>query len=191
MERKAYYRELMNAIVSARRDLDVLLQPNTENVRKDVRRKLRRAGEAAHGGDEHKAILKRFHGAFDELFALLPFARLEQGEPDAIDAILDFCELDIPAYRCGYAKEWCYTRMKRLLLSNAQTARVRQLALELCRAESARRELAELTRLLIRVADIDFLRDLKVLTRDKNPWTHRKAKRMFGIVRHHRSDLRL
>src|SRR4051812_10740091 len=39
------------------------------------------------------------------------------GDLEAVSKVIDFLEVDIPAFRCGYAKEWYLRRLKNLPLS--------------------------------------------------------------------------
>ena len=36
------------------------------------------------------------------------------GDADAVNAVIDFLEVDVPAFRCGYAKEDYLRRLKRI-----------------------------------------------------------------------------
>jgi len=124
---------------------------------------------SSHSAGETYRLLKKEYAhreqavvAFYELLAPLwqPFLN---GDSEAIDAALDFLEIDIPAFRVGYAREWFYRRLKRTPISARQRARLLNIAYALFSQPGYRREALELSRLLIVVADgstIDWLERL-------------------------------
>lgn len=134
----------------------------------------------------------KFLAALDALFGMLE--PLEQpflaGEAKAIDAVLEFAEVDIPAFRCGYAKQWYFRKLKSLPLNKTQESRLRQLAYNLCRGPNYGREIADMGRLMIRLADKPLIRELRVLAEGSDDLVRRKSQRMLDVVRHHRKDLR-
>src|ERR1043165_2465428 len=62
------------------------------------------------------------------------------GNPEAVSKVIDFLEVDIPAFRCGYAKEWYLRRLKSLPLSDKHRLRLKSLALSICGSATFRRE---------------------------------------------------
>lgn len=111
------------------------------------------------------------------------------GDPSAIDAILDFLETDIPAFRCGYVKEKFFRRLKSMSLNSAQTERVRNLALELCKTESYRREFRDLVRLTIKLADTAFVGRIRGLVESSDGIVKFKSQLMLSTILSNRKDL--
>lgn len=134
----------------------------------------------------------KFLAALDALFDMLqPLERpFLAGEAEAIDAVLEFVEVDIPAFRCGYAKQWFFRKLKSLPLTKTQEARLRQSAYDLCRGPNYGREIADMGRLMIRLADKSLIRELRVLAESSDELVRRKSQRMLDVVLHHRKDLR-
>lgn len=129
--------------------------------------------------------------ALSILFDALPFEGFRKGEPEAIDHMLDFLEVDVPAFRCGYAKQWCYRWLKSLRIDPNQAQRLRQLTLAVCQCSGQRQELRDLARLMIKLADEPFVRALRDLAeKHKNEYTRQKAKRVLQVVLNGRPDLR-
>ena len=125
------------------------------------------------------------------LFDELPFEEFMRGESAAIDAILDFLEIDVMAFRCGYAKEDCLRVLKRFDLTPQQVERLKRLTLAMCQFRGQRRELADLTRLMIPLADQNFLRDLEDLSLNVDDLHNkRKVERVLKVILHNRPDLK-
>jgi hypothetical protein len=112
------------------------------------------------------------------------------GDSNAIDEVLNFLEVDVPAFRTGYSKEWYYRKLKRLELNPTQIERLRTIALNRCASPEYRREDSELRRLMIRLADIEFLRRVAEMPDSKNPHIARKKKLMVQVILVGRKDLR-
>ena len=111
------------------------------------------------------------------------------GDSDSIDAILNFLEIDIPAFRCGYAKEKFFRKLKSLHLNENQKERLRNLAYNLCLSESYRREFRDLVRLMIKIADTDFIERLKQIEKESDDIVKFKIKIMLKTVLQNREDL--
>ena len=116
--------------------------------------------------------------------------RFYQGDSEAIDAILDFLETDIPAFRCGYAKEKFYRRLKNMSLTQNQIDRVKTIALDQCASDCYRREFRDLARLFIRLADQNFVEQLRMLKDDPNGKVCFKSKLMLNTILNNRDDLK-
>jgi hypothetical protein len=112
------------------------------------------------------------------------------GEPDAINSIIDFLEVDVAAFRCGYAKQDYLRRLKTIPLTDQHQARLRQYGLRLCATPAHRREIREAARLMIRVADQDFVNQLRALTTGSNESVRRKVTKVLSVVLNGRKDLR-
>jgi hypothetical protein len=116
-------------------------------------------------------LLRKFFQKFvDPVYA--PFLN---GDRDAIDQVIDFLEIDIPAFRLGYQKEQIYRELKKIDLSAGQIARLKQIALALCTNDGYRRELSYTARLMSKLADREFIEELEALERSDDPFAQRKA----------------
>jgi hypothetical protein len=134
----------------------------------------------------------KFWAALNALFGKLqPFEQpFLAGDPKAIEAVLEFAEVDIPAFRCGYAKQRYFRKLKSLPLNKTQEARLRHLAYNLCRGPNYGRELADMARLMIRLADAPLIRELQSLAGSSDGLVRLKSRRMLDVILHHREDLR-
>lgn len=56
-----------------------------------------------------------------------------RGDPEAVDAVIDFIEILIPAFGCGCAKEEMLRHLKRMRLTDEQQIRLRRFAVSLLR----------------------------------------------------------
>jgi len=131
---------------------------------------------------------EKLDAVFDKLNALVqPFG---DGDSKAIDAVLEFVEVDIPAYRCGYAKQMLFRRFKSVPLNESQEQRLRQLAYKLCLSPNYGKEFVDVTRLMIKLADKSLIRELQKLLENSDELVRKKTQRMLSIVLHHRKDLR-
>ena len=113
-----------------------------------------------------------------------------RGVPEAVDAIIDFLEVDVPAFRCGYAKESYLRDLKTIPLTGEHYGRLRQYGIGLCGSPHHRRELGEVGRLMIRVADRRFVEQLRSLSGSGNEFVRKRAAKMLGVVLNGRRDLR-
>jgi hypothetical protein len=107
-----------------------------------------------------------------------------------VHAIIDFLEVDVPAFRCGYAKEQHLRKLKTIPLTDEHRARLREYAVGLCRTPHHRREITEAGRLMISVANLSFVNELRALSRTENEWVKRKTAKMLRVVLNGRKDLR-
>jgi hypothetical protein len=112
------------------------------------------------------------------------------GGPHAVDAVIDFLEIDVPAFRCGYAKEDYLRKLKTVPLTDEHQERLRQYGLRLCSMPVHRREIGEAGRLMIRVVNRDFVDQLRALTASENDWIRKKSTKMLGVIQNGRKDFR-
>ncbi len=108
----------------------------------------------------------------------------------AVDDVIDFLAVDIPAFRCGYEKEWYLRRLKSLPLTEVQKERLRTTALDLCRKPDYRREFYDWAKLMIVLADENFVDELKVLLESSDEFVRKKAERMSKVIIENRKDLK-
>jgi hypothetical protein len=130
--------------------------------------------------------------ALDKLFdtKIYPLeSELRTNPQSAADKIIEFLSVDIPAFRCGYAKEFLLARLKYIELNPAQKQRLRQIALNTCEAYNFRREFRRWCRLMIVLADRDFTERLINLTKSGNRYAQIKSKWMLDTIFRHRKDL--
>jgi len=112
------------------------------------------------------------------------------GRSAAIDEVLTFLEVDIPAFRSGYSKEWYYRKMKKLALSEKQVMRLREIALARCASDEYRREDSELRRLMIKWADSRFLARVEAISAKNGSRVDGHKERLRDVILQGRKDLR-
>lgn len=146
-------------------------------------------------GVERKEIVAardRSNAAFNLLFSaqLTPMrASFLQEEPSSIDKVIDFLEIDIPVFRCGYEKEWYLGKLKSILLTQEQQGRLKKLALDLVSAPRYRRERRDWSRLMIVLADKPFIASLRTLSNFPEHFIQQNARRMLKMILDNRQDL--
>ncbi len=132
----------------------------------------------------------RMAASMESLFGLLPFDDFYDGDSKSIDAILDFLEVDVLAFRCGYIKAGVYRQLKSVELNEKQSERLRNHCLQVCQMKNWLREFEELSRLMIKLANREFVRQIEVLQGQKyGGYTNRKALALRKKLGHHRPDL--
>ena len=107
----------------------------------------------------------------------------------AVDDVIDFLAVDIPAFRCGYEKEWYLRRLKSLPLNEAQNQRLKTIALDLCRKPDYRREFSDWAKLMIVLANETFVDELQSLLESSDEFVRKKAERMMSVILQNRKDL--
>ncbi len=112
------------------------------------------------------------------------------GHSPAIDEIVTFLEVDVAAFRSGYSKEWYYRKLKALKLNATQVERLQEIALKRCASLEYRREDSELRRLMIRLADSEFVQRVRALPDSPNVRVQRKKTPMLEVILRGRKDLR-
>jgi len=125
---------------------------------------------------------------YDTQLAPLEIA-FRENPSSAADDVIEFLSVDITAHRCGYAKEWFLTKLKSVELTIARQQKLQQIALDLCESHSFRREINYWSRLMIKLADQDFVNKLNVLSNSSNRYAQIKAKWLLDKILHHRKDL--
>jgi hypothetical protein len=138
-----------------------------------------------------KSARQNFFAESEKLFNALD--RLDggfkAGESTSIDGILDFIAVDIPAFRCGYAKEKYLRRLKSLHLNPSQIEFIREIGLSMCSSESYRREFRDLARLLIKLADSSFIENVRELQAASDGIVEFKCRLMLQTILNVRKDL--
>lgn len=108
----------------------------------------------------------------------------------AVDDVIDFLAVDIPAFRCGYEKEWYLRRLKSLPLTETQKARLKTIALDLARKPNYRRDFSDWAKLMIVLADEIFIAELQTLLESSDVFVRKKAERMLTVILGNRKDLK-
>jgi hypothetical protein len=138
------------------------------------------------------AARNRFINACDKLWylRLAPLgARFKKSPAEAVDEIIDFLEVDIPAHRCGYEKEYYLQHLKAVPITERQKVRLQNILLKLCSHDEYRREMRRWGRLMINLADDAFVTSLAGIVENK-PWpAHRKAAYILSMILENRKDL--
>lgn len=109
----------------------------------------------------------------------------------AFAELIEFLSVDIPAFRCGYAKEIFLQLLKQNDLTKAEIEDVQQVALKMCETENVRREFRRWCRLIIRFADEDFILKLQTVAENKHLFPQLKSKWMIEALKKHRPDLKI
>src|ERR1700733_1196191 len=103
---------------------------------------------------------ERRYQLFGELVELIPYQDFMDGRCDAIDLVLDFLEVEVRAFRCGYLKDDLIQMLKRLELNDQQKDRIKAIGIrQLC----GHLDQVKMHGLLIRVADANYLKELQTL----------------------------
>lgn len=134
----------------------------------------------------------RFYEALHHLFVakLTPLRNSFLNDSgSSIDSVIDFLEIDIPAFRCGYEKEWYLRKLKPLSLNTNQQDRLKAIALSLVSKSHYRREFQDWCRLMIALADQPFLTELQDLSNNEEHRAKQKANRMLETIVNSRLDL--
>lgn len=116
--------------------------------------------------------------------------KFRQNPKRAFDELIEFLSVDIAAFRCGYAKE-CFLRwLKNTELSSTEVVRLQQVAIKMCETDNVRREFRRWCRLMIKLADAEFVQQLESLLQNENKFTRLKSKWMIELIQKHRIDLK-
>lgn len=181
MPSRERYRELLENV--RRADLDF----------KDAYRLAKESGDKnSKRRGKPEAQLEEFYKHLRILSGLLEDIRrrLADGSPQAVDDLIEYLAVDIPAFRSGYAKERFYRQLKKIPLTQAQIARLRDIALARCASAEYRRDDSELRRVMIQLADLDFLNRVAAIPSSTGSRIERHKRRMFEVVLGGRKDLR-
>ena len=146
-------------------------------------------------GNERSEIVvarERFHASLDLLFRayLIPLrTSFRQDALSSVDKVIGFLQIDIPAFRCGYEKEWYLTKLKSVPLTLEQSNRLKKSALDLVSNSHYRRELRDWARLMTILADEPFVASLRTISNSTDHFIQQNARRMLKTVLNNRGDL--
>jgi hypothetical protein len=115
---------------------------------------------------------------------------LRPGNEHVVDEVLEFLAVDVLAFGCGYAKEKCYRRLKHVELSSSDIGRIKDIAFRRCASNEYRREDSELRRLVVKIADLEFLEEIAGISAGDSPRVAEHKKRMIEAILTGRKDLR-
>jgi hypothetical protein len=115
---------------------------------------------------------------------------IRPGNEFLVDEVLEFLAVDVLAFGCGYAKEKCYRRLKHVELSPSQIGRIKDIALKRCASNEYRREDSELRRLVVKIADLEFLENIAGISAGDSSRVAEHKKRMIESILAGRKDLR-
>ncbi|HLA94460.1 MAG TPA: hypothetical protein VK612_01980 [Pyrinomonadaceae bacterium] len=135
---------------------------------------------------------EKFIKANDHLWTKLLYPLQEKFSDNrelALDEVIDFLEIEIPAYRCGYLKEYFLDHIKTIDLTTHQGDRLRSIAFKLCETNTVRREFRRWVNLMIATADIDFVENTKELAAKQPVADQRATMLMLRSIAKHRKDL--
>jgi len=156
----------------------------------------RKKDKKAKGNVEPESVTKarnEFLQKNDSLYSLkiYPLEKNFWETPhSAFAELIEFLSVDIAAFRCGYAKEVFLQRLKNIELTAIEIKQIQQVALKMCETENVRREFRRWCRLMIRLADAEFILNLSGLSKNGNSLTRLKANWMLELLERHRTDLR-
>lgn len=181
MPSRERYRELLENV--RRAQLDFKNEYRLPKGSRDKNSKGRRKAEAE---------LEKLYKPLRILYGLLEDIRkrLADGSSQAVDDLLEYLAVDIPAFRSGYAKEGFYRQLKKIPLTQAQIDRLRDITIARCASAEYRRDDSELRRLMIGLSDIDFLNRIGAIPSSPGSRIERHKRRMFEVVLGGRKDLR-
>jgi len=108
----------------------------------------------------------------------------------AIDELIKFLSVDITAFRCGYAKEFFLQKLKNVDLSDSQVKQLQRLALQYCQTDTVRREFRRWCRLMIKLADAEFVAELKNIRNSKDLFVRLKTNWMLDLIQKQRTHLK-
>ena len=135
------------------------------------------------------ALVRLLQTLFEDVLQLKDEEILE-GEPSSFQRLMAFLSVDLLAFRCGYEKEHYLRILKRARLSPNQQIELQALGLSQCHTPGFRREFVELSRLMIRLADTQFVSALSDLASSTDLSTRRKSEFMLARILNSRTDLR-
>ena len=115
--------------------------------------------------------------------------KFRENPESAVDEIIEFLSIDIPAFRCGYAKEQFLKRLKSVPLKSFQQQKLREIALDLLSRPHYRREIGAWSRLMIALADQSFIEELENLSESSDEMIRQRAKRVRDKIFQHRTNL--
>lgn len=175
------YRELLENVYRAHLDF-----------KKEFHSTKRGRGKNAKGRRKAEAELEEFNKHLGILNHLLEDLRkrVQSGGTQAIDDLIEYLAVDIPAFGSGYAKEKFYRQLTGATLTEDQISKLRDIAVARCASTEYRRDDSELRRVMIRLADLNFLNRVAAIPAFPESRIEWHKRRMFQVVLGGRKDLR-
>lgn len=181
MPSRDFYRKLLENVYRAH--LDFKKEFNNAKGGRSKNAKGRRKAEA-----ELEEFRKHLGILNDCLEALRK--RVQSGSPQAIDDLVEYLAVDTPAFGSGYAKERFFRLLKRVALTEDQISELQDIAVARCASTEYRRDDSELRRVMIRLADLDFLNRVAAIPALAGSRIEGHKRRMLQVVLAGRKDLR-
>lgn len=116
--------------------------------------------------------------------------KFKENPNSVVDELIEFLSVDITAHRCGYAKGIFLQWLKNVELTADEIKQFQEAALKVCQTNNVRREFRRWCRLMIKLADEEFVSNLKILVKSDEFFTRLKSKWMLELIEDHRTDLR-
>ncbi|MGI8788064.1 MAG: hypothetical protein ACR2HG_09920 [Pyrinomonadaceae bacterium] len=173
-----------------------LAHENFKNEWKNLRDGKLKKDKKAKGSLEPESVTKLRDDFLQKLNVLYgtkiePLEKKFRDDPIlAMEELIEFLSVDIPAFRCGYAKEVFLQWLKNTELSSKEIKQIQQIALKMCETDNVRREFRRWCRLMIKLADVNFVLKLKNISKSKNLFPRIKSKWMLEMIEQQRLDLR-
>lgn len=170
---------------------------NFKNVLRDWRSGRLKDAKGLKPHTEPKSVIDArndFLAANDELFGLKiePLEKkFEENSSKSLDEVLEFLSIDLPAFRCGYAKEFFLKWLKQTNFSVSEIEKIKCVIIEVCETESFRREFRRWSRLAMKIADENFVKKLQKLAEGENRFARVKAHWILQGIYQNRLDLRV
>jgi hypothetical protein len=115
--------------------------------------------------------------------------KFKQNPKVAFNDLAEFLFVDVVAYRCGYAKEIFLHWLKHIDFSFDEIKKLQSLVISVCETKSFRREFRRWCRLAVKIADSDFVIELKKLKEGENHFAKVKSGWMLEMIQQNRLDL--
>lgn len=116
--------------------------------------------------------------------------KFQNDSKSSIAEVVEFLSVDIPAFRCGYEKEIFLQWLKHTELNLREVEQFQQIAVKICEANNVRREFRRWCRLMVKLADADFVFKLQNLSQSESLYIRLKSKWMLELIQKHRMDLK-
>lgn len=182
------YRELMQATVSAHKNFkDEWHRWRSGKLKKK---------EKSKGISEPEFVTEARNDFFQKLGVLYgtkisPLEkRFDENPESAITEIIEFLSVDIPAFRCGYKKEFFLQKLKNVSLSASEKEELQRIALNFCETTNVRREFRRWCRLMVKIADAEFVLKLEKNLNSENNFARLKSRWMLEAIWKERKSLR-
>lgn len=153
--RKSNYFEMMNRAHKAHQEFHLIF---AEYLKNDGRHKT----EPPKVRQAREHFFSEYDRLWQNLLAPL-IGSFQNDKSSAIDELIEFLDVDIPVFRCGYLKEYFLKRLTSVELLPRQQKRLLEIGMYLCTTNSIRREFRRWVNLLSLIADQEFVNRIETL----------------------------